>query len=361
MIEPVLPPGLLQAMPAKAERPPIAVVLQSLPQSLAAPAQPREIGGTIVQAAPDGSSVLHTAAGDIAFRASVILTAGKTATLHLAPTPAGLAAAIQFHGPTGPLPPATTGLPNSSAGGSVSSPKQPGTATPLPPANAGLRDAALLLNQLAAAAELPTIEGGATLSQSVPPSTSQPPVTTLASSLMTSPALGAKALADPASLSVAMMAALRRSVSRLDEDGARRDEKDRISAVPQDATYRSFIKPSEIQDQLLWRQIQVVDESQIVPVFLGYQPPADDSGHSGEETPQRERPARFTVRLDLEFVGAVRIDSVYRERRLEMLLTLDTAPDQEMQTIVRERLAALSDEFDLSISLKVGAPAIGAG
>src|SRR5262245_23290761 len=196
MIEPVLPPGLLQAMPAKAERPPIAVVLQSLPQSLAAPAQPREIGGTIVQAAPDGSSVLHTAAGDIAFKATVAMTAGKTATLHLAPTPAGLAAAIQFHGPTRPLPPATTGLPNSSAGGSVSSPKQPGTATPLPPANAGLRDAALLLNQLAAQAELPTIEGGAALSQSAPPS--QPPVASLASLLMTSPALGAKALADPA-------------------------------------------------------------------------------------------------------------------------------------------------------------------
>jgi hypothetical protein len=39
-----------------------------------------------------------------------------------------------------------------------------------------------------------------------------------------------------------------------------------------------------------------------------------------------------------------------------MLLTLDTAPDKDMQAILRERLAALSDEFGLSISLRIGGP-----
>jgi hypothetical protein len=47
---------------------------------------------------------------------------------------------------------------------------------------------------------------------------------------------------------------------------------------------------------------------------------------------------------------------VYRERRLDMLLTLDAAPDKEMQVVLRERLAALSDEFGLSISLRIGGP-----
>jgi hypothetical protein len=42
-------------------------------------------------------------------------------------------------------------------------------------------------------------------------------------------------------------------------------------------------------------------------------------------------------------------------------LTLELPPDRELQASVRDRLTALSDEFGLSISLRIGGPAPAAG
>jgi hypothetical protein len=364
MIEPVLPPGIVQALAAKAERPLIAIAVLSLPKALAAPAQPRELGGTITQATADGSAVLHTAAGDVAFKASVALIPGKTATLHLVPTSGGLAAALQVNGPTAQLAavpntsPGTSGKPAAPAAATpITQPKPP---SPIPPASAALRDATLLLGQLAAQASLPLAEsaGRPVPTDPAPSRTEAPAAPTAASARAADAAPAASALsATPASLTAGMLAALKRPTSRSEEDARRSDGKDHISAAVPDSTYRASLKPGEQQDQLVWRQLQVMDENRIVPVFLGHRPSEDEPDHAGDETAAVERPARFTIRFDLDHAGPVRIDSVYRERRLEVLLTMEAAPDKEMQAIVRERLAALSDEFGLSISLKIGAPA----
>jgi hypothetical protein len=100
-----------------------------------------------------------------------------------------------------------------------------------------------------------------------------------------------------------------------------------------------------------------MDESRVVPVFLGRHPQEQADEEQTGRSQAQEPPARFTVRFDLDHAGPVRIDSVYRDRRLDMLLTLESVPDQELQTSVRDRLAALSDEFGLSSSLRIGGPA----
>jgi hypothetical protein len=363
VIEPVLPPGLVQAAAGKAERPLIAIAVLSLPKALAVPAQQREIGGTITQAAADGSAVLHTAAGDIAFKASVALTAGKTATLHLMPAPAGLAAAIQFNGAVEAISPTLHPAHGGAVKPAVSNAAIAPSSSPLNPSassipsSTGLRDAAVLLSQLVTQAELPVAlrpapadpVPAATLTLAGGPANPSPTA---------SPAIESKPLrADAAGLALGLLAALKRPAARLDE-GARRDGKDRISGTPPDTVYRASAK-SEPQDQLVWRQLEVVDENRIVPMFLGRRPPEDETEHAHDEAPAGERLTRFTIRFDLEHAGPVRIDSVYGQRRLEMLLTLEASPDAELQTMVRERLAALSDEFGLSISLKIGAPAAG--
>lgn len=431
MIDPVLPAGVIQALTGKAERPPIAISIVSLPKALTAPAQPREIGGTVTQASADGSAVLHTAAGDIAIKAPVVLTPGRTATLRLTPTSAGLATALDVNGPApppvqahelpqgaAPTPPAPTGHPNIGSAQAPSMPIRPITpppqtggrpigdqtspsavpsrnvpgvqplparpapipageqshqniVAPLPhgfsPASAptprlqtnpGLRDAALLLSQLAVQMIDPPVPPAATampLPETAEGRTAPAPATTAAAALIAIPNTDSRPLpADPASLLIGLTAALKRPPPRDDDDIRDRNTGNDDGAVSGESVYRS--KLSESAEIVSWRQFQIMDESRIIPVFLGRHPPDENPDESPDQSSDREPPARFTVRFDLQHAGPVRIDSVYRERRLDMLLTLETAPDKEMQTVLRERLAALSDEFGLSVFLKIGSP-----
>ena len=178
---------------------------------------------------------------------------------------------------------------------------------------------------------------------------------TVAAAPITAPNADVRPLpADPASLLIGLTAAVKRPFSRVDDDIRDRSVDIDDSAVPGEAVYRSSGKLSETSENITWRQFQVMDDSRIVPVFLGRHPPEENPEEAPDQSSGREPPARFTVRFDLEHAGSVRIDSVYRERRLDMLLTLEAAPDKEMQAVLRERLAALSDEFGLSISLRIG-------
>ena len=431
MIDPVLPAGVIQALTGKIERPPIAISLVSLPKPLATASQPREIGGTVTQASADGSAVLHTAAGDIGIKSPVVLAPGRTATLLLTPTAAGIAAALQVTGAAPPpvqppessqgAPPGTLGTTNSpgAAGAHAASmPIRPNTpspqtagrpigdqtspaavpsrnfpgmqsspprtapspaaeqsarsiATPMPhgfppasapaprlQANPGLRDAALLLSQLAVQS----------IDQPLPPAATAMPISetgdgkpapaaaaTFAAAPMAIANPDSRPLpADPASLLLGLAAALKRPPQRAGDENRNYDAESEDSATPGEAVYRSSGKLSEASESISWRQFQVMDDSRIVPVFLGRHPPEETPEEAPDQSSDRQPPARFTVRFDLQHAGSVRIDSVYRERRLDMLLTLDTAPDKDMQATLRERLAALSDEFGLSISLRIG-------
>jgi hypothetical protein len=431
MIDPVLPAGVIQALTGKAERPPIAISVVSLPTAQTAPAQPREIGGTVTQASANGSAILHTAVGDIGIKAPVVLAPGRTATLLLTLTPGGLTAALQVNGPApppvqalelpqgaAPNPPAPTGNPSIGSAQVPSTPIRPNTATPqtggrpigdqtspsavpsrnvpgvhpLPPrpvplpageqshqniaaplphgfspastptprlqANPGLRDAALLLSQLAVQLidqPLPPAATVTTLPDTAEGKAAPAPAATFAAAPIAIPSTDSRPLpAAPASLLMGLAAALKRPPSRADDETRERNANDDDSATPGEAVYRSSGKLSEASENISWRQFQVMDDSRIVPVFLGRHPPEERPEETPDQSSDREPPARFTVRFDLQHAGSVRIDSVYRERRLDMLLTLDTAPDKEMQTALRERLAALSDEFGLSISLRIG-------
>ncbi len=429
MIEPVLPAGVIQALTGKAERPPIAISVVSLPKALTAITQPREIGGTVTRASADGNAVLHTAAGDIGIKAPVVLAPGRTATLLLTPTSAGLAAALRFNGaaptPVQPLelpqgaapnPPAPTANPNIGVAQAPSVPIRPYTPSqqtgsrpigdeaspssapsrnvpgvqPLPPrpipipagepshqaaaaslphgfspaptprlqANPGLRDAALLLSQLAVQSieqPLPPAATAILLSESGDGKPAPAPATTFAAAPIAIPNTDNRPLpTDPASLLMGLAAALKRPAARADDEVRERSADTGDGAAPGEAVYRSSGRLSEASENVSWRQFQVMDESRIVPVFLGRHPPEENPEEAPEQTGEKEPPSRFTVRFDLEHAGSVRIDSVYRERRLDMLLTLDAAPDTEMQAVLRERLAALSDEFGLAISLRIG-------
>lgn len=431
MIDPVLPAAVIQALTGKAERPPIAVSVVSVPKALTAPAQPREIGGTVTQALADGNAVLHTAAGDIAIKAPVVLATGRTATLLLTPTSAGLAAALQVNGPaplpvqpldlpqgaapSNPAPAANPAIGNAPAPGTPIRPNTPSpqaggrpigdqtspspvpsrslpgaqplpprpvqlpageqplqniaappphgfspapTSTPRPQAHPGLRDAALLLSQLAVQLldqTPPPTASAVTLPDSTEGKAAPAPAMNVAAAPIEAPRADNRPLpADTAGLLIGLTAAVRRPLSRADGDiGERSADNDGV-AVPGEAVYRSSGKLSEISENSSWRQFPVMDDSRIVPVFLGRHPPEESSEDAPDPSSEREPPARFTVRFDLQHAGSVRIDSVYRERRLDMLLTLDATPDKQLQTVLRERLAALSDEFGLSISLKIG-------
>lgn len=446
MIDPILPPGFVQALAAKAERPLIIISELSLPKTLAFTAQPREIGGTVTQAAADGSAVLHTAAGDIGFKAPVTLTAGKTATLHLVPTAAGLAAAIQFNGPTSQLAPAPNVAPAASArpaasngnaamrGGSTAGtaqvvasvahtpsqnvnpvpansaptaagplpataaaapaappaaplamaaytpsapamevPRMAAAASPRPPAPAphvpqsspALRDTALLLSQLAAqdADLLPIGEfAGRAPIDPLPPAAApyMAPAEAASKPGQTVPNAG-PVPANPAGLVVGLMAALKRPAIRRDDSAGDSGDRDIAAFKPLETAYRSSGRTGEPQDQLVWRQIPVMDENRIVPVFLALQQGDEETTDMSAPAAEAKPATRFTIRFDLEPAGPVRIDSVYCERRLDLLLRLEAAPDNEMGTMIRERLAALSEEFGLSISLRIGASKTTAG
>jgi len=429
MIDPILPASVLQALTSKAERPPITISVVSLPKALTAPVQPREIGGTVKQASADGNAVLHTAAGDIAIKTPVVLAPGRTATLLLTPTSAGLAAALEINGPApppvqalelpqgvAPSPSAPTGNTGVGSAQVQSTPVRPNTpapqatgrpsgeqtsppavpsrnapgAQPLPPRaapistgeqplqnaaaplphgftpapaprvqiNPGLRDAALLLSQLAAQLldqPLAPAASAMTLLEAAEGKAVPAPATTATAPQIAIPNADSRPLsADPASLLIGLTAALKRLPSRADDEIRSRSTGNDDTAGSGASVYRGSGKPSEVSENVSWRQFQIMDESRIVPVFLGRHPPDENPEQSPDQSADREPPARFTVRFDLEHAGSVRIDSVYRERRLDMLLTLEAAPDKEMQAVLRERLAALSDEFGLSISLRIG-------
>jgi len=230
--------------------------------------------------------------------------------------------------------------------------------TPRAQNSPGLRDAALLLSQLAAQLLdqplTPTVPA-VTLLDAADIKTAPAPATMAAAAPIMAPNADTRPLpADPASLLLGLSAALKRPPSRADDDIRDRSTGGSDSTGPGESVYRSSGKLSETAENITWRQFQVMDESRIVPVFLGRHPPEENPEETPDQNSEREPLARFTVRFDLEHAGSVRIDSVYRERRLDMLLTLDAAPDKKMQTVLRERLAALSDEFGLSISLRIG-------
>jgi hypothetical protein len=428
MIDPILPAAALQALMAKVERPLLAIAVTSMPKALARTAQPREIGGTVTQAALDGSAVLHTAAGDIGIKAPVALAQGRTATLFVVPTPAGLTAALQVNGPTAPTVPAAAqppanaatrpadpGIQASPGGQSQGMPAQPsnpaspkpqaptidrmataapsivapsatasgpstaaspipaamlpaGTNAPLPqrqspsptmPASPGLRDAALLISQLAAQLidqPLPAAPAFATGTDIGEPATPPISILQLAPQAATANAENRPLPADPVSLLIGLSAAVRRPQLRAERDEPRLEPKEDRASIGE-LGYRPSGKTSEPVDGIAWRQFQVMDETRVVPVSLGRHPQQQADEEQTDRSPAIEPPARFTVRFDLDHAGPVCIDSVYRDRRLDMLLTLEAPPDQELQASVRDRLAALSDEFGLSISLRIGGPA----
>jgi hypothetical protein len=440
MIDPVLPAGVMQALTGKAERPPVPIMVVSLPKALTGTPQPREIGGTVTQAAADGNAVLHTASGDISIKAPVVLAPGRIATLLLTPTSAGFAAALHVSGPAPPLvqaqglstasaaPANSTAAPAATAvasGQAAAAPLragrplpqagdgsilgqsslrpdpahnapglQPTGPRPAPPivpetlnrgaavqsptgftpasmpaphpqSHPGLRDAALLLNQLATQltnqplSPMPSaLTPPAVTDVDVPPL----PMTTAAAAPVVIPNSDDRPLpADPASLLIGLAAGLRRPPARVEESGRDLEARDDGGTPPGESVYRSTGKQPEQSENISWRQFHVMDESRIVPVFLGRHPQEQDEETQTAKPAGREQPARFTVRFDLDHAGAVRIDSVYRDRRLDTLLTLDRTPDPEMQTAVRERLSVLSDEFGLSISLRISEPEPAAG
>jgi hypothetical protein len=166
--------------------------------------------------------------------------------------------------------------------------------------------------------------------------------------------------ADPASLLIGLSAAVRRPQLRAEKDEPRLDPKD-DRAIIGELSYRPIGNTSEPVDGTAWRQFQVMDEARVVPVFLARHPQEQADEEQTDRSPAQEPPARFTVLFDLDHAGPVRIDSVYRDRRLDMQLTLELPPDRELQASVRDRLTALSDEFGLSISLRIGGPAPAAG
>jgi hypothetical protein len=107
-------------------------------------------------------------------------------------------------------------------------------------------------------------------------------------------------------------------------------------------------------------QFAVRDDGKIVPVYIEYsRHRQDEPREQGDPAETGEPTARFAVAFDLDRAGAVRMVCAYRQRRLDVLLELQTAPDREMQQAIGERLAGLSNEFGLAISLRVAAPAGG--
>jgi hypothetical protein len=348
MIEPVLPAGTAQPVAAKAERPPVPIVLLTLPAGIVGSGQARELKGTILHAAADGTALLRTAAGDVGFKAPMLLAAGKTATLFLTPTPAGPAASLRYHGPAQPLPAVAPPMPAPGIGATAAPP--PGGNPPLP--TAGPRDATMPVAQLAAqvieslVAPAFEAERRAPLSAGAEASGAPPPHSDGRAVAASSPALAA-----------AVATALRTRPPVQENDDLARTEP-RAPGEAADAR-RTFVAADSERPPAV-AQFAVRDDGKIVPVYIEYsRHRQDEPREQGDPAETGEPTARFAVAFDLDRAGAVRMVCAYRQRRLDVLLELQTAPDREMQQAIGERLAGLSNEFGLAISLRVAAPAGG--
>jgi hypothetical protein len=126
-----------------------------------------------------------------------------------------------------------------------------------------------------------------------------------------------------------------------------RDEQDESKGDLIERVTASLIHGEERVDEIgertwRWRQLPLVDQGHIVPLFIGVAQQNQEAEPDAEGKPRRPRIFEFAVEVVLSALGCTRIGAVYQQRRLDLVVQteIEIEPDGREQIV-----AAVADTF----------------
>jgi hypothetical protein len=101
-----------------------------------------------------------------------------------------------------------------------------------------------------------------------------------------------------------------------------------------------------------WRQLPLVDQGHIVPLFIGVAQPREEVEPDAEGKPRPGRIFEFAVEVVLSALGCTRIGAVYQQRRLDLVVQteIEIEPDGREQIVTA--VANVFEEFGLGGSCR---------
>jgi hypothetical protein len=101
-----------------------------------------------------------------------------------------------------------------------------------------------------------------------------------------------------------------------------------------------------------WRQLPLVDQGHIVPLFIGVAQQHEKVEPDSEGKPRRMRTFEFAVEVVLSALGCTRIGAVYRQRRLDLVVQTEIEIEQDGREQIVAGVADVFEEFGLGGSCR---------
>jgi hypothetical protein len=101
-----------------------------------------------------------------------------------------------------------------------------------------------------------------------------------------------------------------------------------------------------------WRQLPLVEQGHIVPLFIGVAQQREEVEPDGEGKPRRARIFEFAVEVVLSALGCTRIGAVYRQRRLDLVVQTEIEIEQDGREQIAAAVADVFEEFGLGGSCR---------
>jgi hypothetical protein len=101
-----------------------------------------------------------------------------------------------------------------------------------------------------------------------------------------------------------------------------------------------------------WRQLPVADNGQFVPLQVGVAPERTQPDSGGDNKRRPQRIFEFAVEAALSALGLTRVEAIYQQRRLDLVVQCETPIEQESREQIVAAVGRVFDEFGLGGSCR---------
>ena len=101
-----------------------------------------------------------------------------------------------------------------------------------------------------------------------------------------------------------------------------------------------------------WRQLPVADNGQFVPLQVGVAPERTQQDSGGDNKRRPQRIFEFAVEAALSALGLTRVEAIYQQRRLDLVVQCETPIEQESREQIVAAVGRVFDEFGLGGSCR---------